>query len=233
MPMAAPTCASPIAVPASPIRKRPKWYAGSIVATPARENRASGWDSAWSPPSPSCMAAGLNSPTAIRGWSRPLSCRQRRHRVRCRGRHRSGFRRVGDGWRRHRRRDAGAFEAETRHQRPVDLIGAVAGGCAHALHQIVRHDAADRMLDVDFVDLRLAGKHRDIEPVLRPAGYDFLVDHANLRADRHLVEQALDVFGIEVDAAVADVAADAERLVGAMQVVARPGQPQREIAHWI
>src|SRR6185437_2898054 len=72
-----------IADPASPTRKRPRWCAASIAATPARAKAAWGWVSAWSPPSPSCMAGGSNSPTAILGRSRRLSCRRRRHRVRC------------------------------------------------------------------------------------------------------------------------------------------------------
>ena len=63
-----------------------------------------------------------------------------------------------------------------------------------------------------------------------PAVHERLVHHRDLGADRHHVEQLLDVLGVHADAAVARAQADAGGLVGAVDQVARPAEVHRAVA---
>ena len=66
-----------------------------------------------------------------------------------------------------------------------------------------------------------------------PAEHEGLVDDAHLGAERHGLEQLLDVFRIQADAAVARAQADASRLVRAVDQVARPAEVERVAAERI
>jgi len=120
-----------------------------------------------------------------------------------------------------------------RHERPVHLIGVVACGNADPLHQIGRQHPCHRLFEIDLIGLLFVWKHSHIELVVDPTRHDFLVDDPHRRPDFDFMKQALDVFRVEMDAAMADIAADAIGLVGAMEIKARPAQAHRQVAHRI
>src|SRR5205823_1508574 len=80
----------------------------------------------------------------------------------------------------------------------------------------------------DVLDLGFARKYLDVEPaILTPAGACGLVYRAHRGADPNLAEQPLDILGVHPDAAMADVAPDPVRFVGAVNQVILPAQMQR------
>ena len=70
----------------------------------------------------------------------------------------------------------------------------------------------------------------DIKADPHPGRVRLLVDDPDRGADRHGVEQLFDVLGVKMDAAMADIAADAVGLVGAVDQIIAPAEPQRVIA---
>ena len=125
------------------------------------------------------------------------------------------------------------LEAEMGHERPVHLVGAVAGGDADPLHQIGRQYPRHRLFKIDLIGLLFVWENSHIQLVVDPSRHHFLVDHAHRRSDRNLAKQAMDIFRVEMDAAMADVASDAVGLIGAVEIKSRPAQAHRHVAHGI
>src|SRR5271166_2523320 len=121
--------------------------------------------------------------------------------------------------------------------------GKLAGAAGSRSRHYVGRDAAfllDRFFELLHIDLSgkplaigfllcvrpQAGVHAvdvvvnfDVERIAAPSKLNRLIDEHPRRADLHLVEEALDVFGIQPNASVADFHTDAPGHIGAMKSV--------------
>src|SRR5258705_12271036 len=132
---------------------------------------------------------------------------------------------IGDNYRDARARFRGGIDRP-----PLHRAGILPGGFPDHRPDAAHRVEADWALGTDFLGLYFAWVHDEVEPIADPACGGRLTDGANRRTGGDPSEKPLDVLGIELDAAVADISSNAVRLVGAVDQVALPSKIQRDRA---
>ena len=105
---------------------------------------------------------------------------------------------------------------------PIDPIGRVAGGCQNKVPGTGGIFVCELSVFLDLRRLAQRGMGFHVELTLVPADLDRLVHDVDFGSFLYLIEQPLDIFGIETNASEADATSYAVWLVGAVDQIAWP-----------